>query len=143
MILADPAGAEDVVHDVFAKIASGGPDALRTPDAYLRRAVRNACYDVLRQSRVRRTDESDSVLLETVAGPADVVDERLEIERALRSLPPEQREVVHLKIFEGLTFQEIAKVTDTPANTVASRYRYAIEKVRVALGASDTEPSHG
>jgi RNA polymerase sigma-70 factor (ECF subfamily) len=52
----------------------------------------------------------------------------------MRSLPPEQREVVHLKVFEGLTFQEIADLAGESINTVASRYRYALEKLRGQLG---------
>jgi len=55
------------------------------------------------------------------------------IERALLALPAEQREVVHLKIYEGMTLQEIADATGESINTVASRYRYAIEKMRAHL----------
>ena len=54
-------------------------------------------------------------------------------ERALRELPPDQREVVHLKAFEGMTFDEIAAFTNESINTVASRYRYAFEKLRASL----------
>jgi RNA polymerase sigma-70 factor (ECF subfamily) len=56
------------------------------------------------------------------------------IEEALRTLPPEQREVIHLKLFEGMTFQEIAVITEESINTIASRYRYAIDKLRPLLG---------
>ena len=49
------------------------------------------------------------------------------------TLPAEQREVVHLKVFEGMTFQEIADLCGESINTVASRYRYAIEKLRDQL----------
>jgi RNA polymerase sigma-70 factor (ECF subfamily) len=73
-------------------------------------------------------------LLETVAGDRDSnPDERLALEAALRELPAEQREVVHLKAFEGLTFQEISELTAESINTVASRWRYAMEKLRVVL----------
>jgi len=40
---------------------------------------------------------------------------------------------VHLKAFEGMTFEEIAALTDESINTIASRYRYAIEKLRASL----------
>jgi RNA polymerase sigma-70 factor (ECF subfamily) len=52
---------------------------------------------------------------------------------ALRSLPEEQRSVAHLKLWGGLTFEEIAHTQNIPLNTAASRYRYAIEKLRTLL----------
>jgi RNA polymerase sigma-70 factor (ECF subfamily) len=48
-------------------------------------------------------------------------------------LPAEQREVVHLKLWEGLTFDQIAQLLDIPANTAASRYRYGLDKLRECL----------
>ena len=73
-------------------------------------------------------------MLETVEGQSGRHEERLALERALCELPPEQREVVHLKAFEGMTFQEIADAIGESINTVASRYRYAMEKMRAQLG---------
>jgi RNA polymerase sigma-70 factor (ECF subfamily) len=55
------------------------------------------------------------------------------LEQALRTLPPEQRELVALKIEGDLTFGEIAVVLGISPNTAASRYRYALEKLRLAL----------
>jgi RNA polymerase sigma factor (sigma-70 family) len=56
-----------------------------------------------------------------------------ELAAAVAALPEAQREVVALKIDAGLTFAEIAAVTGTSLNTAASRYRYALEKLRTAL----------
>jgi RNA polymerase sigma-70 factor (ECF subfamily) len=137
MILADPIAAEDAVHDVFTSLTTRRLGAVRTPDTYLRRAVRNACYDIQRRQRTRGTETSDSILLEAVETAHVAPERRLDIERALRSLPPEQREVVHLKIFEGMTLQEIAGLVEVPLNTVASRYRYAVEKLRKVLDVGD------
>jgi len=58
---------------------------------------------------------------------------RQEAAQALGELPPEQRAVVHLKLWEGLTFEEIARVLDLSPNTAASRYRYGIDKLRARL----------
>jgi RNA polymerase sigma-70 factor (ECF subfamily) len=99
-------------------------------ERYLHRAVRNECYSVLRRRRRARTGAADALLLESVAGQPDRPDERLAVEQAIRALPPEQREVVHLKVFEGWTFQEIADLAGESINTVASRYRYALDKMR-------------
>jgi RNA polymerase sigma-70 factor (ECF subfamily) len=52
------------------------------------------------------------------------------LQAALERLPPPQREVVTLKIWGELTFAEIAEALDIPANTAASRYRYALEELR-------------
>jgi len=52
---------------------------------------------------------------------------------ALGELPAEQRSVVHLKLWEGLTFEQIAEVLDVPPNTAASRYRYGLDKLRGRL----------
>jgi RNA polymerase sigma-70 factor (ECF subfamily) len=52
------------------------------------------------------------------------------LQTALGRLPAEQRQVVTLKIWGGLTFAEIAGALDIPANTAASRYRYALEELR-------------
>jgi RNA polymerase sigma-70 factor (ECF subfamily) len=51
----------------------------------------------------------------------------------LRTLPPEQREVLHLKVYEQMTFAQIATALNIPPNTAASRYRYAMDKLRKAL----------
>lgn len=132
MLLADPAGAEDVIQQVFASVLRTGHRAAADKDAhYLRRAVRNECYSVLRRRRVRH--ESAEALLERRNGAEDRPDERLALERALRALPPEQREVVHLHAFEGLTFQEVADASGASINTVASRYRYALARLRELL----------
>ena len=128
MILADPSAAADAVHDVFVAVMRGNAP-FDNAGHYLRRAVRNECYSALRR---RRTAASTDPLIEAVS--TDDPDLRIAIERALRELPPEQREVVHLKAFEGMTFQEIADAIGESINTVASRYRYAMEKMRAQLG---------
>ena len=53
--------------------------------------------------------------------------------RALGALPVEQREVISLKIDGELTFAQIAKVLEVSPHTAASRYRYALEKLRRSL----------
>jgi RNA polymerase sigma-70 factor (ECF subfamily) len=51
----------------------------------------------------------------------------------MTTLPAEQREVLLLHVWGDLTFREIAEILDLPANTVASRYRYALAKLRRVL----------
>ena len=139
MVLADPEEAADAVHQVFARLISGQRDRPEAEQNYLKRAVRNECFSMLRSRRRHGPLIDSQRLLDGVHAADDRIDERLMIERALRQLPPEQREVVHLKIFEGMTFQDIADLCDESINTIASRYRYAIEKMRVLLSAGDSD----
>ena len=133
MLLADPASAADAVQQVFtALLRPAATIAFDNEAHYLRRAIRNECFSTRRRQRVR-DDEAARSLLEP-AGAAPVAPEaRMALERALRALPVDQREVVHLHVFEGLTFKEVALATGEPPNTVASRYRYALEKLRASF----------
>jgi RNA polymerase sigma-70 factor (ECF subfamily) len=133
MILADPAGAADAVHQVFTSWLGAAGPAPAEEERYLRRAVRNACYSTLRQRRPDVVSADAAPLLEAVAADRDRPEERIAIEQAMRALPAEQREVIHLKVFEGWTFQEIADFGGDSINTVASRYRYAIDTMRERL----------
>ena len=131
MILADPAAAGDAVQQVFVALLRSST-VVESDEHYLRRAVRNECYSALRR-RQRDSVAPSEPLLERIAAADDRPDERIAIERAMRTLPAEQREVVHLKVFEGMTFQEIADLCGESINTVASRYRYALERLRDEL----------
>ena len=133
MLLSDRALAEDAIQQVFSRMLTAASSRIDQPDHYLRRAVRNECYTLLRRRRDEAVD--DRPLLEPVDTASVDHDERLAIETALRGLPVDQREVLTLKVYDGLTFKEIAEVTEAPLNTVTSRYRYAIDKMRAALEA--------
>src|SRR4051812_26104805 len=98
MLLGDTASAADAVQQVFTAWLRRA-DAVNDDERYLRRAVRNECFSTLRR---RAREVSDAPFLEAVDAAAADEDERLALERALRALPAEQREVIHLKIYEGL-----------------------------------------
>ena len=51
----------------------------------------------------------------------------------MQTLPDDQRTVVQLRLWDGLTFEEIAEAQGIPLNTAASRYRYGLEKLRTLL----------
>lgn len=103
MILANRQDAEDAVQQVFATLLRRRRLELGSPEAYLRTAVRNECFSVLR----RRRDGTTSDLQLEPVGAADRPDERLALDAALRALPADPREVVHLRAFEGWTLQEL------------------------------------
>lgn len=132
MILADRRDAEDVLQQVFAAVlAKRTLPPLDDAGAYFRTSVRNAAFSLLRQRRTARAGEEQ--ILEPVVEGCSLA-EQAALEQALRALPPEQREVVHLHVYEGMTFQEVANATGESINTVSSRYRYALDKMRKMLG---------
>jgi RNA polymerase sigma-70 factor (ECF subfamily) len=65
-------------------------------------------------------------------GPDETPAER-EAMRALAELPPDQREVIVLKIWHEHTFDEIGTLLDISPNTAAGRYRYGLQKLRISL----------
>ena len=96
LLLADAAAAEDVVQQVFATILRQ-PQAPRLHEEahYLRTAVRNECYSHLRRLRSQRQLGDERALIEPVREGGSR-EERIALERAIRDLPPEQREVIYL-----------------------------------------------
>jgi RNA polymerase sigma-70 factor, ECF subfamily len=139
VVLADHAAAEDAVQQAFAKLAGmgGRSHEIDSCDDYLRTAVRNECWRITEKRRRQPEElETSSVvpLIEAIDPNAIDEDERRRVEGALRALPAEQREVVYLKIYEGKTFQQIADWVGVSINTITSRYRYAMEKLRERLG---------
>jgi RNA polymerase sigma-70 factor, ECF subfamily len=130
--------AEDAVQQAFAKLAGLGPRIaeLQSPGDYLRIAVRNECYRLLRSPRWAAIEaKSTAAILEPVDAALQRDDERRAVESALAALPAEQREIVHLRVYEDQTLQQIADLLGIPLNTAASRYRYALDKMREHLAA--------
>lgn len=128
--------AEDVVHAVFAKLASMGEQLLgiRNLRAYINQMAHRECVDLMMRQRRRAEEPIDSALfVRDGADPAGAA-EIAEMEDRLRELDPEQRETVYLHLFEGLTFREVGKVMGVSIFTAASRYRLAIGRLRRESG---------
>ncbi len=131
-IVRDAGEAEDALQEVFVKLMARNPALPREPRPYLFRAVRNTCLN-RRRATAREAPEAGAtpMFLETAILPGLARD----IEDALCALPQEQRQVVVLKVWAEMTFEEAARVLEIPSNTAASRYRYALEKLRQRFGA--------
>jgi RNA polymerase sigma-70 factor, ECF subfamily len=134
--------AEDIVQQVFLKLlrrGSGIPTAvplsapqavLNDPRAYLYRAVRNTALNARRAiSREVELDPDANWFIAPAGAQADA----LTLQSALSELPEEQREIVVMRIWGGLTLEEAAAVLEISPNTAASRYRYGLEKLRQRL----------
>lgn len=138
-LLNDVGAAEDTVHDVFLAFAQA-PERLRLAGSlrsYLTTCVANLARDRLRagKRRVLRRPEAEPESDErTMPLSRAILDEELRrLADALALLPYEQREVVVLHLKGDLTFRAIAAVQGGSINTVQSRYRYGIEKLRSLL----------
>lgn len=135
----DPEETREVLQEVFVKLARQ-PDLLapaRDERGFLLRLAHNLAIDRLRRRGTRAKREEDFVAdAGPVFAPALDLDEQAfgeALSAALAELPVEQRVVVHLKLWEDMTFEAIARTLDIPLNTAASRYRYGLDKLRQRL----------
>lgn len=128
----DRGRAQDAVHQVFLRLLER-PEKGPTAEVriYLFSAVRNAIIsDVRQRSRIVDLDSDGGPWFEA---PSHDYVEELTVRRALESLTEDQREVMVLHVWGGLTFSEAAEVLQLNANTVAARYRYGLKKMQGML----------
>lgn len=130
------ADAEDVLQEALVE-SWERTDGEAPPLALVFSTIRRRAIDLARSSD-RRAKREDAVVADVGGEPwfepslADDESRRM-LEEAVKRLPESQQEVVTLKTWSGLTFQEIANLTGAPLNTVASRYRYGIEGLKKLL----------
>jgi RNA polymerase sigma-70 factor (sigma-E family) len=138
LLVDDRATAEDVVQDAFLALHAR---SLRQPEAagaYLRTSVINGARSVLRRRGTARRnlpaltplghgESSPDDLLVAAAEHADVI-------RALRALPPRQREVLVLRYWAGLSESEIARTLGVSAGTVKSSVSRGLDALEQWLG---------
>lgn len=129
----------DLLQEIFVK-AVRQPDLLagvRDERAFLIRLAHNLAIDLLRRrgTRERNYERFAAETTRVFASSADADEQafRDRLTGAMEELPTEQRTVVHLKLWAGLTFEQIAEALDLSPNTAASRYRYGIDKLRERL----------
>lgn len=133
------ADAEDVVQMAFVRWWRRFPDGNPEHIPLLYAAVRTIALDQRRSDtrRVRRESASEVALPSENAPVFDTSPEQREtariVQEALETLPENQREVVTLKLWGGLTFAEIAETTGESINTISGRYRYALQGLQKRL----------
>lgn len=146
--------AEELLQEVFLRVvrARSRYEASAKFTTWLYSIARNLCVDESRRAKFRdhqsldaprrgNKDGAGSPMVTQLAAEQVPTDEaadaptiRNRVEAAVQSLPEEQREVFLLRQISGLSFREIADAVGIPENTVKSRMRYALEKLRVELG---------
>jgi RNA polymerase sigma-70 factor (ECF subfamily) len=138
-ILGDLGDAEEVVQEVFLSAWRTQYDPSRgSTHAWILAMVRNRSIDVLRARRRRPVqplaegvDPPDAQ--DVTAQAASNVDAAA-ARQALNALPPEQKQVIELAYFGGLTHTEIATQLAAPIGTVKGRIRLGLDRLRVAMG---------
>lgn len=134
--------AEDSLQSALVKVALQPGLLYRadTPWPYLLRMVRNEALVIVRKKkRCSLTSDLSDLLTRNSVDEVELEETHRAVWQALRSLPCEQSEVVVLKIWEGLTFAKIGEVLELSPATVASRYRYAMEKLTKILCATQRQ----
>ena len=135
------ADAEDVVQDAFVRFWRHQQTLPVDPLPLLLTSIRRAAFDLARRHGRRQARETFAFQDEPFFERAFEGDERqVQLEAAIARLPAPQREVLVLKLWAGLTFEEIAVQLEIPANTAASRHRYALAALKTELTATY---SHG
>ena len=130
------AEAEDVLQETFvALMARSQPPEL--PEHYCVRSFRNRALNYRRSLWRRLTRELESQRW-FERSPEESPAERAAM-RGLAALPPEQREVIVLKIWHEHTFEEIGELLEISPNTAAGRYRYGLQKLKIRLKGSSYE----
>jgi RNA polymerase sigma-70 factor (ECF subfamily) len=123
--------AQDAVHQVFLRLLErGGLDRVADPKAYLFVSVRNVILNDLRARERHVSIENESIWFDP---PNRDHAAEFNLRRALGELSEDQRQVTVLHIWGELTFAQIADVLGVSTNTVSSRYRYALAKLRETL----------
>jgi RNA polymerase sigma-70 factor (ECF subfamily) len=148
-----PSVAEDVTQDVFMRLVQNAAEFKHEARflTWLYAIARNLCLDQLRKISHRRhasldqptaDDAKGQTLLDSISDPnpqtsaernALSSEVRSSIVRAVDSLPDDQREVFLLREVANLPFRDIAEITGVPENTVKSRMRYALDRLKDAL----------
>lgn len=143
-MLGDRAMAEDLVHDVFMEVwrnASRYDRSRGTVRTWVLVRLRSRALDRLRSASSRREVPSDDITPREAAPEVEdpsLQPDRVAVRQALTELPEEQRLVLELSYFQGLSSSEIAERMGSPLGTVKSRTAAALAKLRSVM-----EPKRG
>ena len=128
--------AEDVLQTVFVRIVQKRHRLAKARhlDAYVYRIARNEAFRFIGRRKKDRTIKAlDESWLIVPDGHKELDDLAEQLQVTLALLPQQQREVIVMKIYTQKTFLEISRFLGLSQNTVASRYRYGMEKLRTLL----------
>ncbi|MDP4228571.1 MAG: RNA polymerase sigma factor [Bacteroidota bacterium] len=132
------ADSQDIVQEVFIKLyhENGNLQTVNNIKNYLYRSISNACIDFSRKSRKLKFEPIDKIVLPINMHENEASHNLIQIEeynrlkKLLSELPNEQSETIRLRVFDNLSFVEIAEILEVPVTTIKSRFKYGIEKLK-------------
>jgi RNA polymerase sigma-70 factor (ECF subfamily) len=133
------AEAEDVLQDTFLALMRLAEPPLQ-PSHFVVRCYRNQALNHHRRLWRRLAREPEARQWFEPSAPPSVLEAAAM--RALTQLPAAQREVIVLKVWHRLTFDQLASLLGSSPNTIAARYRYGLRKIRSALVPSRNAASY-
>ena len=136
-ILHDRGRAEDAVQSAMCtiyKLPVRRLKDVRDVKAWLMRTVRNEALMLLRTDRRAAAREEEHARRSRSGAQRADADGLDDVHRAIESLPLELREIVVMKHSSGMTFEQMAEATGQNRNTIASRYRTALQQLRALMG---------
>jgi RNA polymerase sigma-70 factor (ECF subfamily) len=143
LIVRDHELARDAVQDAYIRAWRDLP-GLRDPDrfdAWLHRLTVNACLDAVRKRRRRPIEiEIEPISPPVIGDETGLIADRDVIERGLRRLRPEQRAILVLHYYLGMSTSAIGETLGVPQGTARSRLHAALSAMRAALAAVERAP---
>jgi RNA polymerase sigma-70 factor, ECF subfamily len=133
--------AEDLLGEVFLRVVRGLPSYKEQErfEIWVYRMARHLLIDYWRKQKIRYSGDDWLLEQETVEDAISRTVTREtddELQKAIGKLSPEQREVILMRYFSGLSFSEISKINGTPMGTVLARAHRGLGKLREILGGS-------
>jgi len=138
--LNDTSAAEDIVHDFFVSLAQS-PEKLKL-NGSLKSYLATCVVNRVRNANIARQRQETAGLNEAESAVSNskrpeqwiICSEQLrKLNNAMAQLPYQQREVIILHLQGGMKFKAIAELQDVSINTIQSRYRYGLDKLRSIL----------
>ena len=133
------ADAADVTQQAFVRAfrGLGGFRGTATVRSWLYRIAINCSLSWLRDHKREQPAEiAEDVLVEGHAAPGKIADgqDNARLRAAIEKLPPKQKMVLELRVFDDLSFKEVAELADCTENTAKVNFHYAVKRLRDILG---------
>ena len=131
--------AEDVLHDFFISFVQSSEKIKLNGSlkAYMATCVANLAKDRIKRKKIEPVAIEDSYSIESNNSPPDLLamqaEQAIMLNSIFSQLPYEHREVIVLHLQANMKFTQIAKLRNTSVNTIRSRYRYGLKKLRSLL----------